>query len=66
VQAARAEVGAKESALKKAEARSSAAEQTLKEERSKEGSVHQFQQVCHLSAIWLSRGPVVIITYEAS
>ena len=37
--------------MRKAEAKCAAAEQSLKEERGKEGSFHQFQQVCLLSDI---------------
>lgn len=44
-QAARAEVAAREEAARNAEARCMAAEQSLKEERSREGSYHQYQQV---------------------
>jgi len=44
-QAARAEVAAEEKAARNAEAKCTAAEQSLKEERSKEGSYYQYQQV---------------------
>lgn len=44
-QAAKTELAAKEKAVKKAEAKCAAAEQSLKEERGREGSFHSYQQV---------------------
>lgn len=51
MQKAQAELAAREKAVRKAEAKCAAAEQSLKEERGKEGSFHQYQQVCLLSDI---------------
>ncbi len=41
-------MAAREAAVRKAEAKCAAAEQSLKEERGKEGSFHQYQQVLSL------------------